>query len=92
MITDLKGEVWKPIDCFDKYMISNMGRLKSFTGKRGEEHLMGNSKSSKSHICVSLHSEKEIKAFPLHRLVAIAFCENDDPDVKIIINHKNENG
>jgi len=96
-------EEWRIIPSIGfPYMVSNLGRVKrvarEITYKNGSvrhdpERLMSpcyNEKIGRWYIMISQHGEKR-KNFLLHRLVAEAFCENDDPVNKITINHKDGN-
>lgn len=83
-------EIWKdiPIDGFNHYKVSNLGRVMNKNGQilhdydnnRGYRQLMiYNSKTRKG------------KSFQVHRLVALAFVYNSDPDLYVEINHIDEN-
>lgn len=84
--------IWKIIDGFDGYEVSNDGQVKSRDrvlerkGNRGWSHVRGKllkpMKDWKGYLFVEL-SGKSIK---IHRLVALAFIPN--PEKKPQINHK----
>jgi hypothetical protein len=77
-------EIWKDINGFDKYKISNQGRIKSL--KWGKERILkpgGNGR----YVIVILSLKCKASSFLVHRLVAKAFIEN--PENKPNINHVN---
>ncbi len=87
-------EVWKPIEGYeDRYEISNLGRVKSLERRiriangryriKKQNILKGN--RALPYTMVRLSE----KPFYVHRLVAIAFCDN--PHRYNEVNHKNEN-
>lgn len=44
------------------------------------------------YLVLNLQNEKQRQqTFKIHRLVAFEFCENDNPEIKTQVNHKNEN-
>lgn len=77
-----ENEVFVPIYGFEKYKISNLGRIKSFKGL-SPKILKNRIKRGYSQ-CV-LYSENKPINFLVHRLVAIAFIPNEDN--KPYINH-----
>ena len=93
------GEVWKDIPGYeDLYQVSNMGRIRAFP----KMTRIGNKKrfcemrflspivqhSGYAHI--GLWRNGDCKQARLHRLVAEAFCVNDNPQCKTQVNHLNE--
>ncbi len=77
-IPDLPDEEWKIIDGYKgKYLVSNMGRIKSL--KHTMAKLLTAFANNKGYYRVCLSNNGEAKHFLVSRLVAMAFCENDDP-------------
>ena len=76
-------ERWEPIA--DGYEISNLGRCKHIF----EHHyrIISGSKHCDGYIFVTLHG----KQYPIHRLVAEKFCENNNPHENLVVNHKDGN-
>ena len=85
-IPDLQGEEWRPIDGYKgKYLVSNMGRVKSL--KHTTARILAAFPNNKGYYRVCLSQDGEAKHFLVSRLVAAAFCENDDPQNKTTIDH-----
>lgn len=90
-------EIWKPIPDFeDRYLISNLGNVKSLRRKRKfgtrerwiEERVMNKYYFPNGYTFITLSDyPKKSKQIMIHRLVAYAFVEN--PDKKRYVNHKN---
>lgn len=77
-------EVWRPIEGFEGYQVSNLGNVKS--NKTGLDIVMHPSKDSDGYMVVSLSPNKgKYKTMKVHRLVAMAFIPN--PYGKPHINH-----
>ena len=96
----MNEEIWKDIKFFDNknnvewdftglYQVSNCGRVKSLIGK---EKILSPTvrKEGYKYVKLSLGGGQD-KMFYIHRLVGFMFVENDNPDTKICINHKDEN-
>lgn len=86
-------EIWKPIEDYDGYYISNYGRVKSYKVDKINGKIMKPCKSTKGYlqIDISLDGRKREHRVHLavHRLVARAFIPN--PDNLPQVNHKDEN-
>lgn len=79
------NEIWKPIIGFEKYSVSNLGRIKNPFGK-----ILKPSPNYKGYLRVYLNSENiKHKYYSVHRAVALAFIPN--PDNLPQVNHKNYN-
>lgn len=82
-------EIWKYIDGYPNYMVSNMGRVKSLNyNKTGKEKLLKPSKQNCNYLMITLSNNGKRKMFLIHRLVADAFIPN--PDNLPQVNHKDE--
>ena len=79
----MKEEIWKEIEGFDNYKISNLGRVKNIKFDRLVKPLLDN----RGYIMVNLYKDGKMKRLSLHRLIAIAFIPN--PDNKPCIDHIN---
>lgn len=85
-IPDLPNEEWRPIEGYQgKYLISNMGRVKSL--KHYDARLLRAFANNKGYLRVCLCSNGQGRHFLVSRLVAAAFCVNDDPETKTTIDH-----
>lgn len=82
-VESLKGEIWKEINGFSNYKISNMARVQNITTKIILKHI------ERDYINVNLYNNKKLKRFAIHRLIATHFIDN--PDNKKVVNHKNGN-
>lgn len=83
------NEIWRNIEGYPNYMVSNLGRVKSLNYNRtGEEKIMKGSKNNRGYLYVQLYKEGKQKNYLIHRLVASAFIPN--PDNLSEINHINE--
>lgn len=93
-------EVWKPILGYEGYYdVSNTGKVRSLDRKRNNVRYSRNLKGKElkqsfgnsGYLQVNLSVFGKQKIFMVHRLVGIAFVENDDIEFKIAINHKDGN-
>ena len=85
-------EEWKEIDGFPKYMVSNLGRIKSLNYNRtGKEQILMQKKAgrNKNYFNIILFQNGKSKTLKVHRLVAQAFIPN--PNNYPCVNHKDEN-
>ena len=98
------SEVWKDVPGYEGlYMVSNMGRVRALAKqlKTSLSNQQGRRFSPMQEVSpivqhsgyahVGLWRGGQCKQCRLHRLVAQAFCFNDDPEHKTQVNHKNEN-
>lgn len=80
MVLDLEDqkEVWKTINDYPRYQVSNMGRIKSLIG---QEKILNPTPNKKGYLIADLNQkptkkgEYKRKRFRVHRLVAEYFCE-----------------
>ena len=86
----IEGEIWKVIPNYSSYLISNYGRIFGFARKA-----VKNIKKNKGHryLTTRLYDDNGVfsNSMYIHRLVAEAFCENDDPQNKTVVHHRNIN-
>lgn len=89
----LKGEIWKEIKDFENYAISNYGRVfnlnkKTFKKFSSNCFFKGSRPvKSRAYLSVKLWSKTKEAHRMVHRLVAEAFCPNNDPENKTIVDH-----
>lgn len=93
------GEVWKDVKGYEgKYQVSNLGRVKSLARYRKnngnsqtfqEEKILKQSINRNGYCIVELSLDAKRKRHSVHRLVAIAFINNDEG--KEQVNHIDEN-
>jgi hypothetical protein len=76
-------EIWKEIEGFENYQISNLGNVKSNQPNK-KEKILKFRYTKYGYVRVMLCGKKEVL---VHRLVAIAFISN--PDNKLQVNHIN---
>ena len=76
-IPNLPDEEWRPIEGYKKYLVSNMGRVKSL--KYANARLLTAFPNNKGYLRVCLCHNGKGRHFLVSRLVASAFCENDAP-------------
>lgn len=82
-------EIFKDIEGYEGYQISNYGRVKSLNYNRtGKEKILKPTKDKKNYLRVDLSKQGKRKQYQIHRLVAQAFLDN--PNNYEQINHKNE--
>lgn len=73
-------EIWKDVVGYEcKYMVSNMGRVKSLNyNNTGKEKILKPFKNRKGYLQVILCKNNKIKKFLVHRLVAASFIPNTE--------------
>lgn len=77
-------EIWKVIEDYPNYMVSNMGRVKNYTTNK----VLKPHKIENGYQQVFLYKNIKRKMFLLHRLIAQTFIPN--PNNLPQVNHKNE--
>jgi hypothetical protein len=82
-------EIWKTIEGYEDYLISNHGRVKSF--KKYTNGIILKQYIDKSgYHRIKLIKNNKLKGFGIHRLVATSFIENQNPNILIEVNHIDE--
>jgi hypothetical protein len=82
-------EIWKNIQGYDGYQISNFGRVKSLgNGKKRKEKILKPSKDGNKYLFVVLSKQGKRKFYLIHRLVAETFIDN--PNNLPQVNHRDE--
>lgn len=92
-------EIWKTIEGFEDYQVSNFGRVKSLSRKvrtlNGfrliKERILKNLSDSSGYYTVYLCKNGKNKMYRVHQLVAIAFLNHKPCGYKLVINHKDFN-
>ena len=81
-------EIWKDIEGYEGYKVSNLGRIKSLNyNHTGKEKILKLRLNSDGYYYVFLCKNGEMKNFKVHRLVALSFIPN--PENKECIDHIN---
>lgn len=79
-------EVWRKIEGFDRYEMSNLCRIRDLEKNRFLKMTL----KSDGYLCVCLaNSDGKHILFLAHRLLAMCFIENDNRLLKIQVNHIN---
>ncbi len=76
-------EKWSIIKELPNYEISNYGKVRNINTKR----ILSNTKTTNGYYKVTI----DRKNYLIHRLVAKAFVQNNNPKIFICVNHKDEN-
>lgn len=84
-------EIWKNIQGFEGYQISNLGNVKSFKLKKENIKSKNIDRYGYEIVCFCLNGKSKTKT--VHRLVALAFIPNDEnkPQVNHINGIKTDN-
>lgn len=101
-IIDLPDEEWRDIPRYKgSYQASNKGRIKSLdrdtirsdgVKQHTSSQLMSDAGRDKDgYVVVTLRDGQKCTRERVHRLIAEAFIDNDKPDIKTDVNHKDEN-
>ena len=84
-------EIYRPIDGFDNYMVSNYGNIKNIKPfhKSSSGEIKGKLDKD-GYVVVGIKNNSNVRKYVrVHRLVALEFCENKDKEKFTIVNHKN---
>lgn len=83
-------EVWKTIDGYEDYQVSNLGRVKSLLFNK--ERILKYFNDGKGYLQVKIHTNKKCKTFRVHKLVAMCFHgHNPDGTHKVVVDHIDNN-
>lgn len=86
----MEKEIWKFIQGFENYLISNFGRVKNLSyNSMNKEQILKPMKNTSGYLYISLYKNGIRKNFLIHKLVAEYFLDN--PLNLPEINHKDEN-
>ena len=106
MEREYKEEIWKSIGVYQGvdftgcYEVSNKGRMRVLDRiikyKSGKErtikgHISKQRKDEKGRMRITLKMNGEVRFAKVHRLVALAFVPNPDPEHRTQVNHIDEN-
>lgn len=83
-----KTEQWKTILGFEKYQISDLGRVKSLYRER--KIILKSKPDYYGYLHVSLYG-KQNKTCKIHKLVAIMFLGHTPSESRLVVNHKDFN-
>jgi hypothetical protein len=73
------NEIWKPINGYEDYLVSNMGRVRSMNPyNNAKPHLLSLIDHGNGYLYVGLMKNRMRRNFYVHRLVAEAFCLKPD--------------
>jgi len=97
MHNHIEGEVWMPITAHSSYHVSNMGRVRvRKTGLILKQSYGGDYHTVDLNDDLGDDDDDDIDGnmrttYLVHRLVALHFVENDDPKIKIKVDHIDNN-
>jgi len=85
----MEKEEWRVIKGFEDYVVSNLGRVKSF--KCNKERILKPGIDGRGYYIVGLRKHNKGKTRTVHQLVAIAFLNHKPCELKIVVDHINNN-
>ena len=77
-------EIWKEVKDYEGYKISNLGNVKSKTGR-----LLKPCKSANGYLVLGLGKGDKRKTKSIHQLLAIAFLGHTPNGMKLVVDHIN---
>ena len=80
-------EIWKDIEGFKGYKVSNKGNVKSF--KRSNGKLLKVSDDGNGYLILKLYKDNKGHTRKVHKLVAIAFLGHVPSGMDLIVHHIN---
>ena len=81
------NEIWRQIDGYENYYVSNFGRVKNINTER----ILKQSKNKDGYCQIYLYNDGKAKTFKVHRLVAFAFIGDSNLSVDHINHDKTNN-
>ena len=78
---ELDNSLWKDIPSYDGYQAHPSGLIRN----KSTEYIY--KCECKKHRYISIHINK--KSVAIHRLIALTYCNNDEPSIKTQVNHIN---
>jgi len=86
----MKKEIWKTIEGFEDYQVSNFGRVKSLNFNHTKrEKILKSYLGNQGYYVVSLYKNKVHSLKMIHKLVAMAFLNHTPDGHKLVVNHIN---
>lgn len=82
-------EIWKTIEGYEDYQVSNYGRVKS--KKCSKEKISKLSITKHGYYTISLYKDKIKKTMNVYQLIAIAFLNHKPCGMDLVVNHKDFN-
>ena len=83
----MENEIWKTIEDYPKYKISNFGRVKSFC--KSPEIILKSAVNGSGYLHVRLKNDLGYKTVRVHKLVAVYFLYHVPKKDNLVVNHKN---
>ena len=81
-------EVWKRIESYEDYEISNLGNVKSL--KYGKERILKKTPDKDGYLLVGLYKNKIGKTLKVHQLIAETFLNHIPCGMELVVDHKND--
>jgi hypothetical protein len=83
-------EIWKTIDGYKNYQVSNLGNVRSLNYRRsGLTKVLNPIINSTGYYNINLYLDGVSNTRQVHQLVAIAFLGHTPCGFKFVVNHKN---
>lgn len=84
---DVKNEIWKEIEGFENYEVSNLGMVRSL--KFNKEKILKHGIDDSGYLKVNLYINSNKKSRRIHQLVAVAFLNHTPCGYELVVNHIN---
>ncbi len=82
-------EIWKKVEGFENYEVSNLGRVKSLYYNK--EKILKQTIDGTGYFIVNLYGNGIRKVYKVHQLVAIVFLNHKPCGHKLVIDHIDSN-